>query len=91
MRNLLGKGTASAVPPGRKGRLGFSPEVQRQGSPQQLLSGCCHKLNVGRRYWEVPPHPYSGPSFDSVVVSPPENRDGCGRYPFRVRTLYFFS
>jgi hypothetical protein len=30
-------------------------------------------------------------SPDTVVLLPPENRVGWGRYPLRVRTLYFLS
>ena len=36
-----------------------------------------------RRYSEPPP--------DKAALPSPENRDGCGRYPLRVRTLYFLN
>jgi hypothetical protein len=31
-----------------------------------------------------------GEVSDAAIRFPPENREGSGRYPLRVRTLYFF-
>ena len=53
--------------------------------------------NDPRRYFVSPPEISADEihgkavSPDTVVLLPPENRMGWGRYPLRVRTLYFFS
>ena len=35
--------------------------------------------------------PVPDPASDNDALLSPENRFGCGRYPLRVRTLYFFN
>src|ERR1700733_15550683 len=72
------------LPSSRRGLLPSSPSVTRGSSG----------LPVWKTFESRRPrlrHSYSGTTPDSVVLSSLENLDGCGRYPLRVRTLYFFS